>query len=56
MSSLFLSEPNSRHFEVRYNENKNYELKFGNSVNGKKLNLNDTVAIYYLKSNGRLVK
>ena len=50
--SLFLSEPNNRHFEVRYNENKNYELKFGNNVNGKKLNLNDTIAIYYLKSNG----
>ena len=54
--SLFLSEPNNRHFEVRYNENKNYELKFGNNVNGKKLNLNDTVAIYYLKSNGPVGK
>jgi len=54
--SLFLSDPNSRHFEVRYNENKNYELKLGNNVNGKKLNLNDTVAIYYLKSNGPVGK
>ena len=50
--SLFLSNPNDRHFEVTYNENKKYELKFGNSINGKKLNLGDTVAIYYLKSSG----
>ena len=50
--SLFLSKPNERHFEVRYNENKNYELKFGNSINGRKLNLGDQVAIYYLKSSG----
>jgi hypothetical protein len=50
--SLFLSKPNDRQFEVTYNENKKYELKFGNSINGKKLNLGDTVAIYYLKSSG----
>ena len=34
--SLFLSEPNSRNFEIRYNENKNYEIKFGNNTFGKK--------------------
>ena len=50
--SLFLSKPNDRHFEVTYNENKKYELKFGNSINGKKLNQGDSVAIYYLKSSG----
>ena len=50
--SLFLSKPNDRHFEVTYNENKKYEIKFGNSVNGKKLNLGDSIAIYYLKSSG----
>ena len=50
--SLFLCEPNSRKFEIRYNENKNYELKFGNNVNGRKLNIGDSVAIYYLKSSG----
>tara|TARA_Y100001972_G_C7667073_1_gene337623 strand:+ start:8253 stop:10085 length:1833 start_codon:yes stop_codon:yes gene_type:complete len=50
--SLFLSKPNERNFEVRYNENKNYELKFGNGVNGKKLNLGDQIAIYYLSSSG----
>jgi len=50
--SLFLSRPNDRQFEVTYNENKKYEIKFGNSINGKKLNLGDSVALYYLKSSG----
>ena len=50
--SLYLSKPNERSFEIRYNENKNYELKFGNSVNGKKLNQGDQIAVYYLKSSG----
>lgn len=50
--SLFLSNANDRNYEVKYNENKKYEIKFGNNVNGKKLNLGDQVAIYYLKSSG----
>ncbi len=50
--SLYLSKPNERNFEIRYNESKNYELKFGNSVNGKKLNQGDQIAVYYLKSSG----
>jgi len=50
--SLFLSNPNDRHFEVTYNENKKYELRFGNNINGKKLNDGDSVAIYYIKSSG----
>ena len=50
--SIYLSKPNERNFEIRYNENKNYELKFGNSVNGRQLNQGDQVAIYYLKSSG----
>ncbi len=50
--SLFLSKPNDRQFEVTYNENRKYELKFGNSINGKKVNLGDSIAIYYLKSSG----
>ena len=50
--SVYLGKPNERVFEIRYNENKKYELKFGNNVNGKQLNINDQVAIYYLKSSG----
>lgn len=50
--SLYLATANEAKFEIRLNENKNYEIKFGNNINGKKLNVGDTVAIYYLKSNG----
>ena len=50
--SIYLLEPNKRGFEIRYNENKTYELKFGNNINGKKLNIGDEIAIYYLKSSG----
>ena len=50
--SIYLSKPNDRTFEIRYNENKNYELKFGNNVNGRGLNQGDQIAIYYLKSTG----
>ena len=50
--SIYLSKPNQRSFEIRYNENKNYELKFGNNVNGRQLNQGDQVAIYYIKSSG----
>jgi len=37
-------------FEVRYNSNKNYELSFGDNINGQKLNALDQVAIYYLNT------
>ena len=38
-----------RIYEVRYNPNKNYEIIFGDGINGVKLNKEDEVAIYYLK-------
>jgi hypothetical protein len=50
--SLYLATSNEAKYEVRLNENKNYQILFGNNINGKKLNTGDTVAIYYLKSNG----
>ena len=50
--SLYLENATSNSFEVRYNESRNYEFKFGDSINGKKLNTNDNVAIYYLQSLG----
>jgi len=50
--SLYLENATSPKFEVRYNENRNYELKFGDNINGKKLNSGDTVAVYYLQSAG----
>lgn len=35
--------------EIRYNSNKRYEIMFGDNINGKKLQKNDSVAIYFLK-------
>jgi len=50
--SLFLERSNALKYEIRLNENGRYEIKFGNNVNGKQLNTNDEVAIYYINSNG----
>ena len=52
VSSLFLEDSSSKAFEVRLNENKHYEVKFGDSRTGKLLNNGDTVTIFFLKSNG----
>ena len=50
--SLYLENNCNEVYEVRYNENKQYEIKFGNDVNGEKLKEGDVVAIYYLESRG----
>lgn len=47
--TLYLENGSSRTFEIRINENKRYEIKFGNDINGKQLKANDKVAIYYLQ-------
>jgi len=52
--NLFLSDNQDTSYELRFNENGRYEIKFGNNVTGKKLNLGDEVLIYYLKSDGTL--
>jgi len=44
----FLYGPNENIFQVRFNENKRYEIKFGDDINGKKLKEGDQIAIYYL--------
>lgn len=51
-SSLFLEDSIARRYEKRLNENGNYELKFGNDVNGAKLRVGDIVQLYYVVSNG----
>lgn len=51
--SLYLSKPGDRCFECRLNQNKNYEITFGNNVNGKKLEANETIGIYYIASSGK---
>jgi len=49
-ASLFLEEADALKFEKRLNANGNFEFKFGNNLNGKQLNGNDTVLIYYVVS------
>ena len=51
-TSLFLENSTSRSFEVRLNENKHYEIKFGNNSTGKRINPGDQIAVYYLASDG----
>lgn len=51
--SLYLNSYNDLCYEVRFNENKRYELKFGDDINGKKLLSTDSVAIYYLSTDGK---
>jgi hypothetical protein len=46
--NLFLNSANDNVYEIRYNANKNYEIKFGDNINGKSLNQDDEVQIYYL--------
>jgi len=51
--TLYLENTEAEKFELRFNENKRYEIKFGNGINGSKLNAGDQVAIYYLESKGK---
>ncbi len=51
-TSLYLEGPGASKYEKRLNENKRYEFKFGNDINGRKLKSTDTVMIYYIASNG----
>lgn len=51
-NSLYLENATAKKYEVRYNEKKNYEIKFGNGINGQKLSDGDQVAIYFLESSG----
>ena len=51
-TSLYLEKSVAKKYEVRLNEHKRYELKFGNDNTGKKLNTGDNLAIYYLQSDG----
>ena len=51
-TSLYLEKSVSKKYEVRLNENKQYELKFGNGNTGKQLEAGDVLAVYYLESAG----
>lgn len=50
--SLYLENADYEKFEIRLNQNKNYEIKFGDGINGVQLQPGDAVALYYLQSAG----
>ena len=51
--NMFLESGSAKKYEIRLNPNKRYEVKFGNDINGAKLQTGDQVAIYYLVSQGQ---
>jgi hypothetical protein len=51
-TSLLFERPTSRKVEIRLNENKRYEIKFGNGVNGRQVQPGDLIYIYYLVTDG----
>lgn len=51
-NNIFLEAPGTRKYELRLNESELYEIKFGNGVFSNKLNVNDTILIYYIQSDG----
>ena len=50
--SLFAHDGNALVYERKFNEDLNYEFKFGNNINGKKLQKGARVAIFYIVSSG----
>lgn len=52
--SLFLESPTATSYEKKFNENGNYDFRFGNNSNGRQLNANDTVLIFYITSNNEI--
>jgi len=52
VEDLYFSGFSDAHFSIRLNENENYEITFGNGINGKVLTSGDTVSVFYLNSDG----
>lgn len=50
--NLYLEDSSAKRYEIRLNGNKRYEIKFGNNINGVKLQAGDVVAVYYMASLG----
>jgi len=53
VTNIYNSSNYDKHFEIRLNENKYYELKFGDGINGVRLDKDLKLYIIYLKSNGK---
>lgn len=52
VDSLFLYGPQDRVCEIRLNENKHYEVKFGDNITGRQLQTGDLISLYFLQSDG----
>lgn len=53
VTSSYLYNSTDKVFEVRFNEKKKYEVKFGNDINGMQLPTGSIVALYYIQSLGK---
>lgn len=51
-NNISILKPQSQKFELRINENKNYVIKFGDGIHGKKLQSGDEIYVVYLEGNG----
>ena len=51
-NNLYLENGNNLVYEARLNEDKNYELLFGDGVNGRMLEAGDSICIYYVLCDG----
>lgn len=49
---LFLERGSANVYSVRLNQDKNYEVKFGDNINGKMPPQGSKIAVYYLESKG----
>lgn len=52
--SLFNNDSSARVFERKFNEDMNYEFKFGNGINGRRLEQGARVLIFYVVSSGQV--
>jgi hypothetical protein len=48
--SHYLEKSTSKKYEIRFNENQRYELRFGDDINSAKLNTGDQISIFYLST------
>lgn len=52
VEELYFSSYNEKHFSVRLNEKSDYDIVFGDGINGASLQNGDIVSIFYLDSQG----
>jgi hypothetical protein len=50
---VILNKSEEKVFEKRLNENKFYEISFGDGINGRKLKKDEEICIFYLKPSGK---